>query len=196
MAFRFGPPTIRAVVISTQTWMQTNLNVETYRNGDPIPEVTDPTAWAALTTGAWCYYSNDKDTYGQYGKLYNWYAVDDARGLAPRGWHVPTNTEWTTLITNLGGNGAAGTELKEAGTDHWTASNTGTNSSRFTAFGGGNRNFDGTFNAIKNNGFWWTSTFNTSTTAYAKVMTYNTSIVSNYNSLNKNNGYSVRCVKD
>src|SRR4030095_15485991 len=89
--------------ICDQDWMVKNLDVTTYRNGDIIPEVTDPTVWAALTTGAWCYYENNSTNGTTYGKLYNWYAVNDPRGLAPTGWHVPTDAEWTTLSTCLGG---------------------------------------------------------------------------------------------
>ena len=82
------------VSICSQTWMFKNLNVDRYRNGDPIPNVTDPAIWAGLTTGAYCYYNNDSATYAVvYGKLYNWYAVNDPRGLAPEGWHVPSDVE-------------------------------------------------------------------------------------------------------
>ncbi|MBK9465523.1 MAG: fibrobacter succinogenes major paralogous domain-containing protein [Chitinophagaceae bacterium] len=85
------------IVIGTQQWMNNNLDVAFYRNGDPIPQVTDPTAWAGLTTGAWCYYNNDSTLGNKYGKLYNWYAVNDPRGLAPQGWHIPSDAEWTAL---------------------------------------------------------------------------------------------------
>jgi uncharacterized protein (TIGR02145 family) len=83
--------------------MRENLDVVTYRNGDIIPQVTDPSLWSSLTTGAWCYYNNDANNGGIYGKLYNWYAVNDPRGLAPEGWHVPTDEEWETLTNKLGG---------------------------------------------------------------------------------------------
>jgi len=93
--------------------MIVNLDIETYRNGDIIPQVTDPTAWKELTTGAWCYYGNNDDNGAKYGKLYNWYAVNDSRGLAPQGWHISTDAEWTTLSTLLGGEDIAGGKLKE-----------------------------------------------------------------------------------
>ncbi|RYY08664.1 MAG: hypothetical protein EOO04_39670, partial [Chitinophagaceae bacterium] len=83
--------------ICDQVWTVKNLDVTTYRNGDPIPQVTDPNAWATARTGAWCYYDNDPSNGAIYGKLYNWYAVNDARGLAPAGWHVPSDAEWNTL---------------------------------------------------------------------------------------------------
>ena len=98
-------PTIE---IGTQKWMSKNLDVAFYRNGDVIPQVTDPTAWAALLTGAWCYYNNDSTQGNKYGKLYNWYAVNDPRSLAPQGWHVPSDAEWTILETTLGGSPVAG----------------------------------------------------------------------------------------
>jgi uncharacterized protein (TIGR02145 family) len=87
------------VTICTQVWAIKNLDVDRYRNGDPIPKVTDPTAWSVLTTGAYCYYNNDSATYAAtYGKLYNSYAVNDPRGLAPEGWHIPSNAEWNILV--------------------------------------------------------------------------------------------------
>src|ERR1035437_4904310 len=133
------PVSIPSVTICTQSWMLKNLDVSTYRNGDLIPEVTDGSAWSALTAGAWCWYNNDSATNAStYGKLYNWYAVNDPRGLAPTGWHVPSDAEWTTLSTCLGGNAVAGGAMKETGTTHWTSPNTGaTNSSGFTGLPGG-----------------------------------------------------------
>src|SRR5580765_7574137 len=91
-----------AIKIGTQKWMSRNLDVTYYRNGDVIPHVTDPTKWQALTTGAWCWYNNDSANGAVYGKLYNWYAVNDPRGLVPAGWHIPSDAEWNTLSTYLG----------------------------------------------------------------------------------------------
>ena len=88
------------VTIGKQTWMQKNLNVSKYHDGTPIPQVTDPKKWANLKTGAWCYYENNTANDTTYGKLYNWYAVNDPRGLAPSGYHIPTDAEWTTLSSN------------------------------------------------------------------------------------------------
>src|SRR5690242_1829855 len=90
---------VPSVTIGNQVWMLKNLDVTTYRNGDPISQVTDSTQWVGLTTGAWCYYNNDPANNVVYGKLYNWYAVNDPRGIAPLGWHIPTDAEWTTLST-------------------------------------------------------------------------------------------------
>ena len=112
-----GP--IKGVAIGTQVWMSTNLNVSTYRNGDVIPQVQDKDAWANLTTGAWCYYENDAKNGVKYGKLYNWYAVNDPRGLAPAGWHIPTDGEWTVLENSLGDD--AGKKMKStSGWESWT----------------------------------------------------------------------------
>ncbi|MEO6490062.1 MAG: fibrobacter succinogenes major paralogous domain-containing protein, partial [Ferruginibacter sp.] len=114
------------LTICCQSWMTKNLDVATYRNGTPIPKVTDPAAWAALTTGAYCYYNNDSATYAAtYGKLYNWYAVNDPSGLAPEGWHIPTDFEWTTLENCLGGATVAGGAMKQTGPIYWTTPNTG-----------------------------------------------------------------------
>lgn len=83
--------------IGTQKWQRRNLDVSIYRNGDIIPYVKDQTTWNNLTTGAWCWYNNDPELGKIYGKLYNWYAVNDARGLAPEGWRIPTNTDVFSL---------------------------------------------------------------------------------------------------
>ena len=90
------------IKIGTQKWMGRNLNVGRYRNGDKIPYVKGKAAWAALTSGAWCWYKNDSANGPVYGKLYNWYAVKDPRGLAPLGWHIPSYEEWDTLNVYLG----------------------------------------------------------------------------------------------
>jgi hypothetical protein len=118
-------PIIPSVTICDQTWSLYNLDVETYRNGDPIPQVTDGTAWANLTTGAWCYYLNSSANGVVYGKLYNWYAVNDPRGLAPEGWHIPSLREFNYLISQTLDNNL--NDLKEGGTAHWTTATTSTN---------------------------------------------------------------------
>ena len=163
--------TYPSVNIGSQTWMQKNLNVSKYKNGVVIPQVTDAAQWAALTTGAWCWYNNDSATYAAtYGKLYNWYAVNDPRGLAPDGWHVPTNSEWNKLIRNIDGtadtvclncnqSSTAGGALKETGTAHWTSPNTGaSNATGFLGLPGGGRNQLGSFYQINQNGIWWSFT--------------------------------------
>jgi uncharacterized protein (TIGR02145 family) len=186
------------VTIGTQTWSACNLNVTTYQNGDPIPQVQDPVEWAALTTGAWCYYDNDADNGCTYGKLYNWYAVNDPRGLAPAGYHVPTDSDFTTLYTYLGGEAAAGGALKEAGLAHWIAPNTdATNSSGFTALPGGVRNVpSGAFNLLGVYGFWWSATDN-GTGVYSLQLLYNDGGVVGWGTpYFKTDGHSVRLIKD
>ncbi|WP_264521130.1 fibrobacter succinogenes major paralogous domain-containing protein [Flavobacterium sp. N1994] len=188
--------TIETVKIGQQTWMKKNLAVEKYRNGDAIPQVTDPNQWLTLTTGAWCYYNNDANNDKVYGKLYNWYAVNDPRGLAPEGWHVPSKEEWTTLADYLGGAPVAGAALKETGTTHWLAPNAGaTNSTGFTGVPGGYRN--DTFANLGFYSFYWSTTPN----ADNPQRCWNTALFSQTTYLgsgtnDKMLGISVRCVKD
>ncbi len=183
------------VTICNQSWTKTNLNVSHYRNGDIIPEVTSSTVWASLTTGAWCYFANMSSNGVTYGKLYNWYALNDPRGLAPSGYHIPTDTEWTTLTTCLGGISLAGDAMKEVGTGHWISNPTATNSSGFTALPGGERDPSGSFNTpaagMTYYGIWW------SISGTARILYYNTTNISSTNSnISKIPGYSVRCIKD
>jgi uncharacterized protein (TIGR02145 family) len=189
---------ISTVTICSQQWMDKNLDVSKYRNGDDIPQVTDPTAWAALTTGAWCYYNNDPANGAVYGKLYNWYAVNDPRGLAPAGFHIPTDAEWTTIVTCLGGASVAGGKMKETGTTHWSAPNTGaTNSSGFTGLPGGHRDWSGSFDGVDVgfNVFWWSSTENDPTQAWFRYLYYGGGNIFRLNGL-KQFGFSVRCLRD
>jgi uncharacterized protein (TIGR02145 family) len=130
----------RTIDIGGQVWSAANLSVDHFRNGDPIPQVQSASAWAELTTGAWCYYDNNPAHGRTYGKLYNWHAVNDARGLAPEGWRVPSDADWNLLIETLGGEGEAGGKLKELGTRHWRTPNEGaSNETGFSALPGGYR---------------------------------------------------------
>jgi uncharacterized protein (TIGR02145 family) len=187
-----------SVTICNQVWTATNLDVTTYRNGDAIPQVTDPAAWATLTTGAWCYYNNDPSTGAVYGKLYNWYAVNDPRGLAPTGWHIPSYAEWTTLIDCLGGVAVAGGKVKEAGTAHWADPNTdASNISGFTGLPGGFRRFDGTFYSLGQWAYWWTTTEYLLPGYYWYIDANSFSgDLSPYSADLPGDGFSVRCVKD
>jgi uncharacterized protein (TIGR02145 family) len=184
------------VTIGTQIWTNKNLDVTTYRNGDPIPQVTDPTAWAGLTTGAWCYYNDDPANGAIYGKLYNWYAVNDPRGLAPAGWHVPTETEWQTLIGTLGGASVAGGEMKSTGTTYWGSPNTGTNSSGFSALPGGLRDVGGNFFGGGPGGVstMWSSTSLTVSTSRNFFISSSDDIISFDGEIKR--GKTVRLVKD
>ena len=190
------------VVIGTQQWMEKNLDVLTYRNGDLIPQVTDPTAWAALTTGAWCYFNNDPSGYGSiYGKLYNWYAVNDPRGLAPQGWHIATSDELATLRTTLGGSTVAGAKMKT--TTRWTTPNTlykgagATNESGFSGLPGSYRNNNGEFyNFTGQLGYWWMATEFSTTLAYYYTLSKDLDDALWGKNQNKKSGYYVRCVRN
>lgn len=186
-----------SVTIGSQSWMKFNLNVDHYRNGDPIPQATDYYTWAHTPEGAWCYYNNDPANGVKYGKLYNYLAVSDARGLAPSGYHVPTDMEWTTLTTYLGGTAVAGGKLKTVGTVNWQSPNTGaTNSSGFSALPGGRRTYAGTFASVSSFVFWWSATSNNGLdSAYLRNINYNNGIVITGLD-NFHEGFSVRCVRD
>jgi uncharacterized protein (TIGR02145 family) len=181
------------VQIGQQVWMDKNLEVETYRNGDVIPQVTDAKEWAALKTGAWCYHSNDKANGVIYGKLYNWYAVNDPRGLAPEGWHIPSNAEWTILSTFLGGASVAGGKMKSTGTSRWDSPNFGaTNESGFAGLPGNTRyNNIGIFGDLGSFGFWWSAEEGWYNVLESRNEQLRTAFADN-----KESGYSVRCLKD
>jgi uncharacterized protein (TIGR02145 family) len=206
------------VTIGTQVWTTKNLDVATYSDGTVIPEVQDPTAWAALTTGAWCYYNNESANGVIYGKLYNWYAVvgihDEAsktdaskrKKLASIGFHVPTNTEWTTLTDFLDGadsgintfpfpNNISGGAMKETGIKHWLDPNAGaTNLSGFTGLPGGYSEI-GFFNKINENGYFWSSSENQTTDAWYRTLFFQNGYISRAVVL-KQDGFSVRLVKN
>ena len=202
--FSFTPGTVtdidgnvyHYIAIGTQTWMVENLKTIHYRNGDPIPNVTGNTEWFALVTGAYCWYNNDAATYkAAYGALYNWFAVAESRNIAPTGWHVATDAEWTTLITFLGGQSMAGGKLKETGTAHWLTPNTGaTNSTGFTALPGGYRD-SGSFVDIGSTGNWWSSTGYDAIWAESLILYFNYDVANHGHGL-KPYGRSVRCVRD
>mgnify|MGYP006292784259 FL=1 len=184
-----------SVTIGTQIWCAQNLSVRTYRNGDPIPQVTDPTAWGNLTTGAWCWYNNDSATYAvTYGRLYNWYAVNDPRGLAPNGWHVPTDAEWTTLTNFLGGDSVAGGKMKSI--IAWNSPNIGaTNSSGFWGLPGGGRIYNNSFAGVGNFGYWWSASAIDTSNAWSRYLYTNSNNVDRGGD-NKTIGFSVRVVSD
>lgn len=149
--------TYATIVIGTQEWMAENLRTTTYANGDPIPNVTDGTQFEGLTTGAWAHYNNDSQYENPYGKLYNWYTVDDPRNVCPTGWHVPTDAEYLLLTDYLGGDSVAGGKMKST-SGLWNAPNTeATNSSGFSGLPGGYRVNDGSFYFIGEYCGWWSS---------------------------------------
>jgi uncharacterized protein (TIGR02145 family) len=199
--------TYRTVKIGNQWWMAENLRVTHYRNGDPIPHVTDAGAWAGLATGAYCSYDNDDAYVDNYGRLYNWFAVDDSRNIAPEGWHVPTDEEWKVMEMYLGMSQAEadaadwrgtdeGGKLKETGTTHWNAPNVGaTNESGFFARPGGLRTLNGIYNNIWYYAFFWSSTELNSSNAWFRYLINSSAQVYRYSDY-KQDGFSVRCVKD
>jgi uncharacterized protein (TIGR02145 family) len=188
--------TYLTVEIDDQCWMAHNLKVTHYRNGDPIEHVTDPATWSGLTTGAYCSYNNDESHVAAYGMMYNWYAVNDSRNLAPEGWHVATEAEYETLTEHLGGCAVAGGKLKEAGTAFWALPNAdATNESGFTGLPGGYCNQFGSFHDMRNNGVFWSASEYDSENAIGYAL-YHASPNMYYGIIQKNIGQSVRCVKD
>jgi uncharacterized protein (TIGR02145 family) len=175
--------------------MGENLKTTKYNDGTAIPLVTDNKAWERLTTPAYCWYDNDTTYKNSYGALYNGYAVNTGK-LCPSGWHVSIDLEWATLITYLGGESVAGGKLKETGTTHWRGPNSGAkNESGFTALPGGSRYTNGLFFTIKNIGYWWTFTENTTLDGWYRCM-YNGNNAVSRNYFDSTNGFSVRCVRD
>ena len=189
--------TYKTVTLGTQTWMAENLRTTKYNDGTDIYLVTDYTAWGSLTFGGYCNYNNNTsvDTIATYGCLYNWYAVNTGK-LAPTGWHVPTDAEWTELTDYLGGTKVAGGKLKETGTTHWTSPNNGaTNEIGFTALPGGDRSNNGSFLSIGYYGYWWSASELSAKYALYRYMTYYHSNVFRHG-YDKELGLSVRCVRD
>ena len=180
------------VTIGNQVWTSKNLDVSKFKNGEEIPEAETKDQWKAFSDAneaAWCYYENKTE----YGKLYNWYAVNDPRGLAPAGYHIPTDEEWTTLTNYLGGETIAGAKMKSK--TGWENDGNGTNSSAFAGLPGGYRANDGDFNDIGVNCSWWSSSENRSSNAWCRYLYYLYGFVfRDYDY--KQNGFSVRCLRD
>jgi uncharacterized protein (TIGR02145 family) len=186
------------VIIGNQEWMAENLRVTHYQNGDSIPLVLGNIPWSGLTTGAQCYYNGTFTNVAVYGRLYNWYTVDDNRLVAPAGWHVPTDAEWYQLANFLGDSLTSGAYLKQAGTLRWSTPNTGaTNSSSFTALPSGYRSPAAAYGHLNYYNNFWTTTVNSSTPTlvYHRGMAYNHTQVLRY-LRDKNHGFAIRCVKD
>jgi uncharacterized protein (TIGR02145 family) len=188
------------VHIGTQIWTVPNLKVTHYRNGDPIPNVTDSAIWYNLTSGAYCNYDNDTNNAADYGRLYNWYAVQDPRGIAPLGWHVPTFEDWDTLQIFLGYDLIAGGKLKEIGTAHWMSPNTGASDEYdFTALPGGQRAdsiYSGTFSEITQQGYWWSSSEMDTTYPWGVNISYNSEGFTNWAASTRKSGFSIRLISD
>jgi uncharacterized protein (TIGR02145 family) len=185
------------IQIGSQCWMEENLRASKYRDGSAIPQVTSGSAWSTLTTGAFCWYNNDSvSNENTFGKLYNWHAVIDARGLCPIGWHIPSDAEFTILSTYLGGESVAGGKLKEVGLTHWASPNTGaTNESGFTGLPGGYRWYTGGFYSPTWFSQFWTLTVYNSTQSYYRCLHFDEALL-HRDPGNKKNGLFVRCIKD
>ena len=185
------------VQIGTQCLTKENLKVSKYRNGYAIPTGLDNATWGSTSSGAYAIYNNENANDVIYGKLYNWYAVADNRGLCPNGWHVPTDGEWTTLTTYLGGESVAGGKMKSIGTTYWNSPNTGaTNESGFSALPGGSRFNNGSFNSIRYNAVFWSATEKDYNSAWICNLNYDNGNVNRNLNFYKQDGWSVRCFKD
>jgi uncharacterized protein (TIGR02145 family) len=194
----------KTIVIGNQEWMAENLKTSIYRNGNSIPNITS-SQWFSLNNGAFCSYNNETTAECPLGKLYNWFAVADSRNLCPAGWHVPTNDDWNTLVEELDPtsntalygvqSAIVGGKLKSTETNNWMSPNvSATNESGFSALGGGGRYFNGFFD-LGNYGIWWTSTSVDSGSASSRFIYHTNGDFAKSSNL-KQDGFSVRCVRD
>jgi uncharacterized protein (TIGR02145 family) len=194
----------KTIKIGDKIWMQENLKVTHYRNGDPIPNITDSTLWMNTKKGAYCNYNNDTNYVHIYGRLYNWYAVNDPRNICPVGWHVPSDSDYSQLDGLYGGTTLSGMALKESGLAHWKKPNPdATNLSGFTALPGGGRGDEGFngFNRIGFYAFFWNKNEYIGDTFHEKNYAHECSLSSGASYFNQdwgceNRGMSVRCIKD
>jgi len=196
--------TYEIVKIGNQWWMAENLKVTNYRNGEAIPNVTEDSAWSNLSTGAWCSYNNDVSNIETYGRLYNWYAVNDSLGLAPEGWHVASEEDWQELVDFLGGFLVAGGKMKTTGTIEegdglWylyaNDSTDATNESGFSGIPGGHRHHYGESTSIGRYANFWSSTENINGGPECLRLAYHNSYAWSQRA-DSRYGFSVRCVKD
>ena len=192
---------IETVKIGSQEWTVKNLDVSRYRNGDIIPEVKDPIEWANLKTGAWCYYDNDSKNGAIYGKLYNWYAVADPRGIAPEGFHIPSDDEWKTLNNYIDSEKINGIEKKVLRNTHQYYELGDEVESRFKGLPGGTRliskNGTAYFSSIDFDGAWWNSSGSiTNCNLYNSVNYYFYGSANCYKNNSPPAGFSLRCIKD
>jgi uncharacterized protein (TIGR02145 family) len=184
------------VILGSQIWMAENLKTTHFQNGDSIPIVNSNTSWNSLTTGAYCNYNNDTSLVTAYGRLYNWYAVDDTRDIAPAGWHVASDSDWQILIEYLGGEAIAGGAMKDTGSTYWGYSNVGaTNESGFTGRGSGCRDEAGNYGSIQDVMYLWSSTEQDTSRAWGRTINSHNSVAGRNGYFNKD-GFAVRCVKD
>lgn len=187
----------QSIKIGTQVWMTKNLDVSTFRNGDPIPQVKSEDEWSKADANkqpAWCYYNNDASNAATYGKIYNGFAVNDPRGLAPKGWHIPSINEWETLINYLGGENSAGRKMKSS--SGWKDYGDGTNACGFKGLPGGARAYWGSFKNIGYWGNWWSSTERSSGGNFFIIHLFYDIDDATILHKSKGDGNYVRCIKD
>lgn len=200
-----GPPdpvtdidgnTYKTVRIGTQIFMAENLRTTRYNDGTDIPLVESGSAWRSLTTPGFCWYNNEETINKiKFGALYNGYTIDSAK-LCPVGWHVPSREEWNQLREFLGDTLTGGAKLKEKGTEIWLAPNKGAeNSSGFSAIGSGIRYFEGSFTALSNYNAIWSSTTEGINNKWYMSLYFGDETV-RIGNVSRNNGFSVRCIKD
>lgn len=199
---------IKTIIIGQQVWMAENLNVDKFRNGDPILEAKTTEEWIKAGIdgkAAWSCYNNDPKNCERYGKLYNSFAINDPRGLVPEGWHIPEDSEWTILTDYLGGEKSAGPKMKS--TKFWSENGNGTNESGFSGLPGGSRTTDGTFDVFGSAGYWWVSTIHEKLGNWAfglgiqyensaSIIRFNGTTLENNNISTMGLGISVRALKD
>ena len=187
---------IKSTKIANQTWMVENLDVDKFRDGSVIPEARTAEQWNAAGDqhlAAWCYFDNNPENGKKYGRMYNYFAIMDPRGLAPQGWHVPSDVEWTTLTDSLKGLSVAGKKMKAS--NGWDIGN-GSNDGDFAGLPGGYlycRNMS--FKYLGTGGYWWTTTESSIGAAYYRGLTKDSDAQSRYDSWQVD-GMSVRCIKD
>jgi uncharacterized protein (TIGR02145 family) len=191
-----------SIIINGQEWMQENLKVSKFNNGDLISSGLSNSAWSSTTSPGFSYYNNNSNNNTIYGKLYNWYVAGDTRNVCPLNWHVPSDTDWNILINYLDGTADGGINLQNSAGGKlksifgWPSPNTAAdNSSGFSGLPGGDRNYTGGYNFFGTNGYWWCSTSGGATTAFSRILYYDRGYVQRDNDL-KTYGFSIRCLKD
>lgn len=189
------------VTIGKQVWMTKNLNVDKFRNGDTIPEVKTDEEWKKAGENgepAWCFYYNYPEDGDRYGKLYNWHAVNDPRGLAPEGWKIPSDEDWSRLVDFLGGDNVAGIKMKSS--DYWAENNSelrnNNNNNAFLGLPGGYRELNGRFHSDGLYGFWWSSKEGNSDSVWCRYLSYEDNSVGRSIVNSMGEGFSVRCLKE
>ena len=185
---------MKTVKIGKQLWMTENLNLSHFRNGDPIPQAKTDNDWfeaGIRKRPAWCYYNNDPANGEKYGKLYNWYAVNDPRGLAPSGWRVPSDGDWTELTKYVGMDEVVSKLKSNSG---WPLNENGTNDFGFTALPGSTRHLNGSFDIECDESYWWSSTVDDSDNAWRRsIQIFEPELIRG--SYTKESGCSVRCIR-